>query len=69
MKKLLLILGLVGIFVLGGGYKAGVQAGVVSKEEVLFMDIPEVVTSLIKAAPINKLKIPAGGLKATDELR
>lgn len=37
------VLGLVGILVLGAGCALKAQAGVVSKEEVLFMEIPQVV--------------------------
>jgi hypothetical protein len=43
LKKIMLVLGLVGILVLGAGFEIRAQAGVVSREEVLFMEIPEVV--------------------------
>jgi iron complex outermembrane receptor protein len=54
MKKELMALVMVGILVVGAGFMAGVQADVVSKEEVLFMEIPQVVTASKKAENVDK---------------
>lgn len=54
MRRIILVSSLAAILVLGFGFELRAQAGVVSKEEVLFMEIPEVVTASKKAEPINK---------------
>jgi outer membrane cobalamin receptor len=53
MKKILLCLGLVGIAAMGIGFETKAQAEVVSKEEVLFMEIPEVVTASKRSEKMN----------------
>ena len=58
MKKLMLVLGLVVVLIQGIGFGTKVQAGVVSREEVLFMEIPQ-------AIPFSKIAGPAG--KTTKE--
>jgi hypothetical protein len=53
MKKLILFLGLVVILVQGIGFGTKVQAGIIGREEVLFMEIPQ-------AVPFSKITEPVG---------
>ena len=53
MNKKVPVLVLAGLLVLGAGCERRAQAGVISKEEVLFMEIP--VAASIKAEPVGHL--------------
>ena len=55
MNKKVPVLVLAGLLVLGAGCERRAQAGVVCKEEVLFMEIPQVVAASIKAGPVGHL--------------
>jgi hypothetical protein len=62
MKNLIFVLGLVGILILAIGCEKKAQAGITSKEEVLFMEIPVVFTARPEFDR-NFLKCPPGGGK------
>ena len=68
MKKLMLILGLVMILIRGMGFGTKVQAGIVSREEVLFMEIPAVVPVSKKVCPAGKITKEASKEHSSGEI-
>jgi hypothetical protein len=55
MKKSILVLVSVGSLVLGLGFELRADAGLVSREEVLFMEIPTVVITSKKTGSLDNL--------------
>jgi hypothetical protein len=68
MKKIILALGLIGISAFGVGFGTRAGAGVVSKEEVLFMEIPEVVPPR-PALDLDFIRHPPVSSKGSAEMK